>query len=127
VLPGCRALSPVEDTDAAQRVRLMPRADGVRVRQFREWGNGPLNRREVVLVQADDLLEDGGQPLVGWAAGRPFAWVDDEITGTDREWVRARHPGLALLHCADPLHGLAEDDYAVLGKWLRNVGSALPC
>jgi hypothetical protein len=65
--------------------------------------------------------------LVGWAAGRPFAWVDDEITGTDREWVRARHPGPALLHCANPLHGLTEDDYAVLARWLRNAGSALPC
>lgn len=26
--------------------------------------------------------------LVDWAAGRPFSWVDDEITDTDRRWVR---------------------------------------
>jgi hypothetical protein len=38
----------------------MPRADGVRIRKFRYRGNRPLSRREVVPVQADDLLEDGG-------------------------------------------------------------------
>jgi hypothetical protein len=27
--------------------------------------------------------------LVNWAGGRPFAWVDDEITDADREWVSA--------------------------------------
>ena len=27
--------------------------------------------------------------LIEWAAERPFAWVDDEITDVDREWVRA--------------------------------------
>ncbi len=64
--------------------------------------------------------------LVGWAAGRPFAWVDDEITGTDRERAGTRHPGPALLHRADPLRGLTEDDYTALAKWLRNAGSALP-
>jgi hypothetical protein len=35
--------------------------------------------------------------LVGWASGRPFAWVDDEITNPDRAWVSARHQGHALL------------------------------
>lgn len=34
--------------------------------------------------------------LVVWAAGRPFAWVDNEITDADRDWVSAHHPGLAL-------------------------------
>ena len=30
------------------------------------------------------------RPLVEWAAGRPFAWVDDEITGADLDqWLRA--------------------------------------
>jgi hypothetical protein len=59
--------------------------------------------------------------LVQWAAGRPFAWVDDEITDVDREWVRAHHPGPALLHRADPRHGLAEADYEVLREWLQKV------
>lgn len=31
--------------------------------------------------------------LIDWAAGRPFVWVDDEITDADRGWVSAHHPG----------------------------------
>lgn len=60
--------------------------------------------------------------LVAWAAGRPFAWVDDEITGADREWVSAHHPGSALLHRVDPAEGLTAADYATLAEWLRSVG-----
>ncbi|MFD0273471.1 HAD domain-containing protein [Kitasatospora sp. NPDC127111] len=57
--------------------------------------------------------------LVTWAAGRPFAWADDEITATDRAWVAAHHPGPALLHRVDPRLGLTDGDYAALGSWLR--------
>lgn len=56
--------------------------------------------------------------LLDHAAGRPFIWVDDEITGADRAWVAARHPGRALLHRVDPGRGLAEPDLAVLRAWL---------
>lgn len=57
--------------------------------------------------------------LVEWAAGRPFAWVDDEVTDTDRSWVAAHHQGRALLHRVDPRHGLTDSDYVTLGSWLR--------
>jgi hypothetical protein len=60
------------------------------------------------------------RPLIRHAAGRPFAWADDEITGIDREWARAYHPGPALLHRVDPRHGLAEADFAALAQWLTN-------
>lgn len=59
--------------------------------------------------------------LVEWAAGRPFVWVDDEITDTDRAWVAAHHPAKALLHRVDPRQGLAVHDYAVLDSWLRQL------
>ncbi|MCY0941078.1 HAD domain-containing protein [Streptomyces antarcticus] len=55
--------------------------------------------------------------LLAHAAGRPFIWVDDEITGADRAWVAARHPGRALLHRVDPGLGLAEPDLAALRAW----------
>lgn len=57
--------------------------------------------------------------LVEWAAGRPFAWVDDEITDADRNWVSTHHHGDALLYRVDPRHGLSEADYATLNDWLR--------
>jgi HAD domain in Swiss Army Knife RNA repair proteins len=72
----------------------------------------------------DDQDERNGlhwktRALVAWAAGRPFAWVDDEITDTDRSWVAAHHQGRAMLHRVDPRHGLTESDYAALDFWLR--------
>jgi hypothetical protein len=56
--------------------------------------------------------------LVRWAAGRPFAWVDDEITDADRSWVAAEHPAPALLHRVEPRTGLVEADFAALTRWL---------
>ncbi|MFJ9076234.1 HAD domain-containing protein [Streptomyces sp. NPDC102278] len=58
--------------------------------------------------------------LVGWAAGRPFLWVDDEITPADRAWVAAHHPAPALLHRVDPRTGLTDRDFAALARWLRD-------
>ncbi|MGW0418058.1 hypothetical protein [Streptomyces sp. NPDC003015] len=60
--------------------------------------------------------------LVSWAAGRPFVWVDDEITDADRAWVAARHPGRALLHRVEPQVGLTDRDFAVLEEWLASKG-----
>ncbi|MER6513914.1 HAD domain-containing protein [Nonomuraea sp. NPDC001636] len=57
--------------------------------------------------------------LVDWAGGRPFAWVDDEITDADKEWVSAHHGGRALLHHVESHRGLADEDFTVLDRWLR--------
>ncbi|MER6777969.1 MULTISPECIES: hypothetical protein [unclassified Streptomyces] len=57
--------------------------------------------------------------LAAYAAGRPFAWVDDEITAADRTWVRAHHPAPALLHRVDPRFGLGPADFTTLAAWLR--------
>ncbi|MFF5774203.1 hypothetical protein ACFY8V_29370 [Streptomyces californicus] len=61
------------------------------------------------------------RPVVAWAGGRPFVWVDDEITEADRGWVAAHHPGPALLHRVDPRRGLTNGDYAVVEGWLRRT------
>ncbi|MGX1972049.1 HAD domain-containing protein [Streptomyces kronopolitis] len=76
--------------------------------------------------EEDERAERAGlhwktRPLVSWAAGRPFAWVDDEITDTDRAWVSAHHPGQALLHRVDPRRGLTDPDYVALGVWLHRI------
>jgi hypothetical protein len=80
----------------------------------------------------DEDREDDGEgagslhwktrPLVSWAAGRPFVWVDDEISEADRSWVAAHHPARALLHRVDHQVGLTERDFAVLEEWLTSQG-----
>jgi hypothetical protein len=61
------------------------------------------------------------RPIVAQAAGRAFAWVDDEITRADRDWVDAHHEGPALLHRIDPQRGLQPGDYAVLEAWAAKL------
>ncbi|WP_329376284.1 HAD domain-containing protein [Streptomyces sp. NBC_01351] len=56
--------------------------------------------------------------LVGHAAGRPFVWVDDEISAADRAWVASHHPGRALLFRVDPGRGLTGADVGALRAWL---------
>ncbi|MHA6759279.1 HAD domain-containing protein [Streptacidiphilus sp. PAMC 29251] len=59
--------------------------------------------------------------LVDWAAGRAFAWADDEITATDRAWVSTHHGDHALLHRVDPRLGLTDADFALLDEWFRRL------
>jgi len=59
--------------------------------------------------------------VVEWAAGRPFAWVDDEITRADREWVSSNQQAPAMLRSVDATYGLADRDFAVLGAWLGQL------
>jgi hypothetical protein len=66
------------------------------------------------------------RPLVEWADGRPFIWVDDEISAMDRQWVAAGHSGPALLHRVDPSKGLGHTDFAALAGWLRGVAPNQP-
>ncbi|WSQ09290.1 HAD domain-containing protein [Streptomyces sp. NBC_01231] len=61
------------------------------------------------------------RPLVERANGRPFIWVDDEISAMDRQWVAAGHPGPSLLHHVDPRRGLDDADFAALAGWLHAV------
>jgi hypothetical protein len=55
--------------------------------------------------------------VVEWAAGRPFAWVDDALTPKENRFVTAHHPGPALLHHVDPRRGLRAADFAALARW----------
>jgi hypothetical protein len=57
--------------------------------------------------------------LVEVAAGRPFIWVDDEITDVDRAWVTAHHSGPALLHRVDREFGVVDADLTSVEEWLQ--------
>jgi len=61
------------------------------------------------------------RPLLAWAAGRPFAWVDDEITDADRAWAVAHHAGRCLLQRVDPSLGLQPDDFTTLSAWAATL------
>jgi len=75
-----------------------------------EWPDGAQRlRADGVFWKTERVVE--------WAAGRPFAWVDDDFTDLDREFVAASHDGPALLHWVSPREGLLEPDFAALAAW----------
>jgi hypothetical protein len=57
--------------------------------------------------------------IVEYAAGRPFAWVDDELGCCDREYVAEHHDGPALLHWVSPRLGLTDENFGALKDWAR--------
>ncbi|GIH74111.1 HAD domain-containing protein [Planobispora longispora] len=69
----------------------------------------------------DDGVHWKTRRLVEWAAGRAFAWVDDEIGDADRAFVAAHRSGPALLHRVDPRIGLLPGDFAALAAWARRA------
>jgi len=87
-----------------------------------------LGLPQLPLVDWPDPAEEGNgaggrlhwktRPLVAWAAGRPFVWVDDEIGDADRDWVSAHHPERALLQRVDHRYGITDADLAEMAAWL---------
>ncbi|MGW4890862.1 hypothetical protein ACWEQL_01125 [Kitasatospora sp. NPDC004240] len=65
------------------------------------------------------------EPLMAYADGRPFAWVDDEQTDADHAHITATHPTRALLHHVNPRIGLRQDDFTALAAFASSLdGSA---
>lgn len=56
--------------------------------------------------------------LTQWAAGRPFVWLDDEITDADRRWIAGHHSGRALVQRVDPYVGLTDAVFSAVRRWL---------
>ncbi|MEU3503261.1 hypothetical protein ABZ726_21735 [Streptomyces hundungensis] len=61
------------------------------------------------------------RPLLAWAAGRPFAWVDDMITDLDEAYVRAHHDARVLLVRVHPRRGLRDADFTRLTHWATSA------
>lgn len=72
---------------------------------------------------AGSLLHWKTRTILEYAAGRPFAWVDDEIRLWDRQWVEERYPAHALLHPVDAARGLCDEDFRVLHEWANDLTS----
>ncbi|MBM9506304.1 hypothetical protein [Actinacidiphila acididurans] len=62
-------------------------------------------------------------PLVDYADGRAFAWVDDEQSDRDQAYVTGHHRGPALLHHVNPRLGLREDDFRDLADFAGSSGN----
>jgi hypothetical protein len=83
----------------------------------------PLPVLEALEPSAEDeyfRLHWKTRSIVDRAAGRAFAWVDDEITDADQEWIDEHHPGVALLLRVDPHAGLTSADLDRLAWWVRH-------
>ncbi|MEU7876214.1 HAD domain-containing protein [Dactylosporangium sp. NPDC049140] len=81
-----------------------------------------LPRLPVVAWSADDEVDPDGRhwktrDVVAWAAGRPFVWVDDEITAADRTFVARHHTAPALLHRVMGRAGLTAADFDAIRDW----------
>ncbi|WP_040905157.1 hypothetical protein [Streptomyces griseoflavus] len=76
---------------------------------------------DVLLRERSDGVHWKTAPLVKYAGGRSFAWVDDEQSERDQVYVTAHHLGSALLHHVDPRVGLREDDFDTLTHFARNL------
>ncbi|MFI1361443.1 hypothetical protein [Streptomyces griseochromogenes] len=63
------------------------------------------------------------EAIVRHAAGRTFAWVDDEQGPADTAYVATHHPGPALLHHVDPRVGLRTQDFTTLAKATAGLGT----
>lgn len=85
-----------------------------------DWEGG----RGVGGIGQDDGVHWKTRRLVEWAAGRAFAWVDDEIGDADRDFVAAHHPGSALLHQVSPRIGLLSGDFDTLAAWGSGIGGS---
>jgi hypothetical protein len=101
-------------------------------REANEWIGPHIGLPELPVVEwdlsrrpASDRLEGGvywkTPQLVEYAAGRPFAWVDDEITEDDRVFVAEHHPGAALLQWISPRLGLIDSDVHDLHVWASKL------
>ncbi|MFE7120876.1 hypothetical protein ACFU99_36150 [Streptomyces sp. NPDC057654] len=66
------------------------------------------------------------EPLVKYADGRPFAWVDDEQSDADHAHVSANHHAPALLHHVNPRRGLRGSDFRALADFAASVTTPTP-
>jgi hypothetical protein len=71
--------------------------------------------------EPDDRLHWKTRTLVARAAGRPFIWVDDEITAVDRAWVAKHHGAEALLQRVNSRLGITDADFDEMSDWLARL------
>lgn len=76
------------------------------------------------LIRSERCYHKKTRALVDYAAGRPFAWVDDEPTDRDRDWIAQHHPAPALVHVVVARRGLLDADFEALAAWAATLSTA---
>ncbi|MFB9513393.1 hypothetical protein [Streptomyces purpureus] len=84
-------------------------------------GDLPVIEWPELFAKDPDGLYWKTRPLLRWAEGRPFAWVDDMITDLDTDHVAAHHDAPALLLRIHPRQGLREADFTLLRRWAARL------
>ncbi|SHI28150.1 hypothetical protein SAMN05444521_6840 [Streptomyces sp. 3214.6] len=75
----------------------------------------------VLFAHRPDGVHWKTEAIVAHAAGRPFAWVDDEQSPADAAYVTAHHLAPALLHHVNPRIGLREEDFTALAQFAAGL------
>ncbi|MFJ5561108.1 hypothetical protein ACIQCD_27760 [Streptomyces sp. NPDC093250] len=76
---------------------------------------------DVLLQERPDGVHWKTGPLVDYAGGRPFAWVDDEQSELDHRYVATHHRGPGLLHHVNPRIGLRQNDFQTLADFASSL------
>ncbi len=76
---------------------------------------------DALLQERPDGVHWKTGPLVDYAGGRPFAWVDDEQSDLDHAYVTAHHRGPGLLHHVNPRIGLRKADFHALADFAGSL------
>ncbi|MEU5507919.1 NUDIX hydrolase [Streptomyces fungicidicus] len=79
---------------------------------------------DVLLKERPDGVHWKTGPLVNYAGGRPFAWVDDEQSELDQTYVTAHHQAPGLLHHVNPRIGLREHDFHTLADFASSLDTS---
>jgi hypothetical protein len=75
----------------------------------------------VLLKERPDGVHWKTAVVAEYAAGRPFAWVDDELGEADQAYLADHHRGPALLHHVNPRIGLRDQDFAALAGFAESL------
>jgi hypothetical protein len=93
-----------------------------------EWIGPHVGLPELAVVEwpVDNHRADDGtfwktHHVAEYAAGRPFAWFDDQIEPEDVHWCERNHPAPTLLLPIDPAIGLRERDFAAVARWVAQL------
>jgi hypothetical protein len=74
-----------------------------------------------VIAEPDDGTFWKTHRVAAYAAGRPFAWFDDQIEPADVDWCAARYPAPTLLLPIDPALGLRDGDFDAVARWVEKL------